>query len=845
MNFTNNISIFKKLLIAPLITLILFLIILSYTFFEHSKAQKNIQEVQEHIQPRLELASKNIILFESIHKAFSDAVAAKELSWIDDISFLKSELDFNLNSLIDKASSKENINNIKNNFEEYFSFVELVSKMLIESENIVTLRDNEELIPKMINLKERSKNEFIKYKEELQKRFDSKLTRSNKALDNILYFGLFIGIFGALASIVITLIIALPIRNSISLVISSLKALAQKEPDFKKRLYYTNKDEIGEFVEAFNSFTVKVKESYDELEQTRNELEVEKTKAEKATKYKSLFLANMSHEIRTPMNGIIGMMYLVKQTNLNTQQKEFMEKIERSANLLLGIINDILDFSKIEAGKLSINKQATYLKKVIEETFLLLEDSALKKGLSFTYEYINVSDPCVNIDSLRLSQILTNLLSNAIKFTNNGSVSLKVLQNESTYRFSISDTGIGMNSKQQDKLFHSFSQADESTTREFGGTGLGLAICKQLVEMMDGKIWVESKEDVGSTFIFELEFEACSIDDLKQTTKLDLKELKEKLKKISPTKVILAEDNEMNQEIVHSLLDDMPIEILDASDGSVAVNLYKKYQNDISLIFMDLQMPIMDGYEASSIIRKIDKDIPIIAISANALEEDANRSKNAGVNKHINKPINVYELFSSILEFIEKDFEPLKTQEIQLEDCILDKNLGLKYVDNNILLYEKLLKSFYNKYKTWDSEILTMDISEKKLYIHTFKGMSGTLGINKLYKFLKQYEHEDNETNKKFVKNAFDEYVKYIDLNENTTKTDTKKILKNISKEELNEVLNELKDSLESFMPKKIKEVIEKIDTINIDDDLSKKLIKVKENVALYKFEEALEVLNG
>jgi CheY-like chemotaxis protein len=389
-------------------------------------------------------------------------------------------------------------------------------------------------------------------------------------------------------------------------------------------------------------------------------LEVALQKATDATHAKSNFLASMSHEIRTPMNAIIGMAKIGSRTRDFDKLKYCLANIENSSVHLLGLINNILDFSKIEAGKLTLDEAPLGIEKMFAQINSLFIEKVKENDIEYNIVLGKGMGMHYTGDELRLSQVLTNLLSNAVKFTpKKGKVEVRVdeIKKESDYsvlRFTVSDTGIGMTEEQMERLFTAFEQAESGTARKFGGTGLGLAISKNIVEMMGGVISIASEPGKGSCFTFEVRV-GCAEQHIhvKETeTRIDYETV---TPDFSNYTLLLAEDVDINREIIAALLEDTMITIDTAENGEIAFTMFQQNPERYDMIMMDVQMPVMDGHEATERIRALDmekaKTIPIVAMTANAFNEDIEKCIEAGMNSHLAKPIDITRVIESIAHY--------------------------------------------------------------------------------------------------------------------------------------------------------------------------------------------------
>ncbi|QFT11412.1 transporter substrate-binding domain-containing protein [Vibrio sp. THAF190c] len=508
----------------------------------------------------------------------------------------------------------------------------------------------------------------------------------------------------------------------------------------------------GELAVLFWAFDISI------MKQLNQRLAEEKLRADHASQAKSEFLANMSHEIRTPMNAIIGLSHLALGEIQNPVAKNYIEKVHRSGQSLLTIINDILDFSKIEAGELGIDSIPFSPIQPLNEVAELMESKAVEKRLVLRTDF-NIPELLALVgDPLRLFQVLLNLVGNAIKFTEQGSVTIQChLVRESidtaTLDISVIDTGIGISNEHKKYLFEAFKQADSTTTRRFGGTGLGLNISQKLVNAMGSEIHIESELGEGSRFHFALELSKASQSEV---AKFRTKEArKTQTVFFEGERVLLAEDNELNQDLAMAFLKRMNLTVDLAENGQQAIDFVEN--NDYKLILMDLQMPIMDGYAATRRIKQIKGDIPIIAMSANAYSEAKQRAIDAGVDDFLDKPIVLDKAMAMIAHYVglgvESDHhreneQPITSLSSKVDVGEASEILSLKILDRTIqgddLLKQKLLARFNDQAQPMLNNAQGyLDNGEWEALereLHTLKSMCGAIGGTKAQSALADFE---------------------------------------------------------------------------------------------------------
>jgi signal transduction histidine kinase/ActR/RegA family two-component response regulator len=477
---------------------------------------------------------------------------------------------------------------------------------------------------------------------------------------------------GSFIAFLLAFVIARRMQVPLLAALGSLGDAAERvahSKDYSQRAVKLADDEIGDLADAFNTMMREIAERdkalqaqrdhlEDTVEQRTQALSIAKEAAEAASRAKSTFLANMSHELRTPMNAIMGMTGLALRRATDPKLRDQLGKIDQASQHLLDVINDILDISKIEAERLILEQADFRLDEVLESVMTLIAHNAEVKGLNTIIDVApKISSLTLQGDPLRLRQVLLNLTGNAIKFTSTGTITVRVrvAAEESTnilVRFEVEDTGIGIAAADQQRLFTAFEQADSSMTRKYGGTGLGLAISKRLVQLMGGEMGVTSQPGSGSNFWFTLRF-LKTADAVSPAPTFAGNTAEAQLKSQFPgARILLAEDEPINREVSLALLEDVGLAVDLACDGEEAVAMARR--ETYALILMDMQMPKLNGVEATRVIRTLPNyaRIPILAMTANAYDEDRQACLEAGMNDHIGKPVNPGALFETLLKWL-------------------------------------------------------------------------------------------------------------------------------------------------------------------------------------------------
>lgn len=613
----SDYSLTWQLLLVPVVATLSFAVYLAYSSMVLSDGESVLKELRDVDYPILDEAEKNLNAYGRIVDALEAAVATGEVDFLDTAKGKASEIQKRFGTLEKLDTTHKNeITKLKTGFDTYFALA------LDVAQRMATKRDmpSAQMLKKMRTLRDAYLSDAQAYKAHTEQDYHKDVIDAIERSARAQNWGVGIG------SLMLLVIAALTL-----LVTRGVLALEKNVADRNKMLVAVNNELEHEI-------------------QKLKEAEEAKSQAEAASQIKDEFLANMSHEIRTPMNAIIGLSHLCLQTDMSGKQQDYLQKIHGSAKSLLGILNDILDVSKIEAGKMEIERITFDLEEVMGNLSTIVGNRAQEKNLEFLMQTYPDVPPLLIGDPLRLSQVLINLAGNAVKFTHRGEVMVRVeLARETSdqviLRFTVKDTGIGMSQKEIDKLFRPFTQADTSITRKFGGTGLGLTISKRLVEMMGGRIWVESTPGVGSNFIFIARF---------QKAEKQLNYSLSALNDLRGLRVLAVDHSQNGLQILKGYLESFTLDVTIASNSHDAQNLVRKANKErkpFGLVIIDCKMPEMDGMELARKLQEItflSFRPKVLLITSSGHNEKLLQVDNHAVDGILAKPFHQFKLLDAV-----------------------------------------------------------------------------------------------------------------------------------------------------------------------------------------------------